>query len=421
MSRFYFLLLEVEDSRTMFSSPASPPGDYSSKLLISHKPISTVPQQLDILTPNVPIKNPKKAGGKPYPASLPPSKVVKGLIPSAVYLAGGEYGVVFKDIVSMVSSSKYESLLNLLSNRVGDDIVPSVGSHVVVKIAKQDKYEKYVEFVHRMTREVKMHVHISRSVGKHPCTGQILIGHEIVPQLYFSGTYKNFHFTIMRLANGEPLEKYIKKFKAVPPVIRTNIEHAILTLWFAAGVVHADLHFGNIIVNKASGQVYIIDFGFAVLLPPHLMRAMENQMKKNSNAASAWYGSGVQPYLNAIYHKYPWYNPNGKALKVLANRHAIMSFGEGLPRREFPNASGRWMSATRAAMEALTASLSPVAVIDKATRSCSSASGLTQSPLSDLKRPLRPLRKRRQQFVIENSPALAPRRSRRVRAKRSQR
>ena len=46
-----------------------------------------------------------------------------------------------------------------------------------------------------------------------------------------------------------------------------TIEKAFLSMWFQ-GVIHTDLHGGNLLVNPSTGQVSIIDFGRAMQLKP---------------------------------------------------------------------------------------------------------------------------------------------------------
>lgn len=61
-----------------------------------------------------------------------------------------------------------------------------------------------------------------------------------------------------------------------------HLEEAIFSLW-AAGVVHADLHKGNVLYTP--NRAVIIDFGFAVQLPPTMHQRLVRNMCVNPDTA----------------------------------------------------------------------------------------------------------------------------------------
>lgn len=103
--------------------------------------------------------------------------------------------------------------------------------------------------------------HIRRTPPYRPSCrrGRSLVPALHIPILYAHGLYGDQYVLIMEFIPGKSLASIEKPTQPM----KRMFEQAVLSIW-AAGVVHADLHFNNVIIQP--GRVVIIDFGMAVLL-----------------------------------------------------------------------------------------------------------------------------------------------------------
>jgi hypothetical protein len=346
--------------------------------LVSHAPQNAAPGTPAIRLPQVAVTS-RNRGRSTANRRVTPFRLLER-VPLARRFGAGAYGEVFLvKKISEIDSQSLNELRRELKNRVGDDEPPPPGADVVIKISKRfvQEQEQFVDFASRMITEVLMHVHVHRAVGRHPCRPEIeLRGASITPRVFFSGTYGDgeTHVTVMELAPGETLAKYVSKYGSVPRLIQDNIENAVLTLWFAAGIIHADLHFGNVMVNERTGEVKIIDFGFAVMLPEEEMDRLKRAMQTTGKSTNAWNTSSVQPYVSAVHRNFDFYNPNGKALKVLFDKRAVM---EHDLKRQYDKKA--WASGLARAHRALQ---SPIDVLARADMTCSTTTN-TVAPRPD--------------------------------------
>lgn len=94
---------------------------------------------------------------------------------------------------------------------------------------------------------------------------------EHIPLLYASIPLRGRHVLIM---------EYVRP---AGRLTLHGLERAVLSIW-GAGVVHADLHKGNIVVDSSS-SVKIIDFGFAVILPAKLRGKVRQRLCTDPDTA----------------------------------------------------------------------------------------------------------------------------------------
>lgn len=110
------------------------------------------------------------------------------------------------------------------------------------------------------------------------CLPRELVPAAIAPTLYCAGTFGDNYVIVMEfIRNSRTLAK-------VPMTqhIAENFEAAVLAMW-SAGIVHADLHFNNVMVNR-EGDVRIIDFGFATRMPEGLHRKIMQKICEPDDA-----------------------------------------------------------------------------------------------------------------------------------------
>ena len=198
----------------------------------------------------------------------------------------------------------------------------------VLEIGSRDAYNH----CHLMTSPA-MHIPLSPKSSGMVC----LKPSDHIPEFYFAGSNKEYgvYVTVMGVADGTALHMNTN-MKTVDPLLLAKIERAVLTL-AAAGIEHADLHPGNIMVSSSNAKVTIIDFGLSVMLPGSyqdkaralISQAVSTLLKTGSwseNVSNAiWYNknNGLLRYVNTYMskHGYTWYNPSGKFL-LYARMHA---------------------------------------------------------------------------------------------------
>jgi tRNA A-37 threonylcarbamoyl transferase component Bud32 len=218
--------------------------------------------------------------------------------------AAGAYGQIFDVPITSAVLTELKRM-----QHVGVDVVfvgmPALGSRVAIKV-QINKHEKYSTILEEWTHEATVHKRMHEKLA------------DIVPKLYMAYAHPEYpmHITVMERVDGKPL-------KDVPMTndLYDRVEKAVMRMW-KAGIAHGDLHDGNMLV-RANGSVIIIDFGMSENLPENIVRKVE----QSSGSKEAW--GHVRPHVDAIKtaKRYPWYNPNGKFLKVARLRavHAEMS------------------------------------------------------------------------------------------------
>lgn len=234
-------------------------------------------------------------------------------------------------------------------------------SAVVVKIeAFNYDRERYPRYLARVARETSVHSYLS---NPSTCTTLRVHGRstrfctaDVVPPFYFAGTVaeKPYWVTFMGLVDGVELSDtmrgpglargWTQKVSRTDPTLKyyfhprygsqierpqeyvrptekmfRSIEKAVATL-YVNGVVHGDLHHGNIMVSPR-GRVTILDFGFATMIPPDLLPGVRSAVS-DGDVDGAWYKTGLGEYVDWVLKTrgFEWYNPNAKVLRNLWSR-----------------------------------------------------------------------------------------------------
>ena len=248
-------------------------------------------------------------------------------------LGAGEYGTVY--LVKMTNELFWE--LSSIYQHGGGKIItqfPPVSTPVVIKIAKQgsgsdsDFYKENVKegLVHK-----RLYVAPCLQIGTKP-----LCVSKYVPKFYMScviGKPRNLRaVTVMDSAGNTDLDKYVRG-KSIPVELFVEIERAICSMWLA-GYIHGDLHRANIMLDTRTNAVKIIDFGFALKLPPPFVavlgRRIYNKIARGDldSLGDIWTQKPIDGkrrlinYTNGVMKAkgYPWYNPDYKILRTLWNQ-----------------------------------------------------------------------------------------------------
>lgn len=183
--------------------------------------------------------------------------------------AKGAYGRLF---IAKFSPGYDTAPLLGLNNIVGDPGTIPKGKTLALKIQKI----RNVMDIRNCEREARIQLHVN---NKAPT---------VSPRLYVSGYSKRYaaQITIMEGIDGRPMARA----NAISAKQFLALEANVIRLW-VAGVVHADLHTNNIIIDS-SGNPRIIDYGRAIVLPENLRprkpidaskRAFQNQLQAYTN------------------------------------------------------------------------------------------------------------------------------------------
>jgi serine/threonine protein kinase len=200
-------------------------------------------------------------------ASDGPGAAFAAMKPDLVKQANGAYGQVF---VYRATPRVREALrvLRASAESFGNFVPgarPGGGGLVAVKLEPIAFMAPGAEhgLLRDKVREHVIHAYLSNSECRTAPDGARWCARDVVPQLYWAGQLEslNFMITVMEGIDGESI------YRMEPTKNLANqLEQATHALW-AFGVVHQDLHAGNVVVERATGKLKILDFGRAMYAP----------------------------------------------------------------------------------------------------------------------------------------------------------
>lgn len=257
-----------------------------------------------------------------------------GFLPWVGKLLGeGAYGAVFG--LTFQGEAKRRLLACLKSmTHVTLGSVPTQGQRIAVKFIIQGKKRTRKEWVQECYREacVLQYLHQSGCMSPHAFTKPVCAS-DHVPPLFFSGMLlHNMYVMVMGWAQGKPLADVIEKqhYKLTAEQY-VAIERAVASMWLN-GIVHADLHDRNLLVDSKTKQVTIIDTGFAQAVPIFLRVPMRDKLLQlvkdggrtlgdvfTSDTKSPYYVRNLQPAVNRMVKHtkghVPYYNNDATFLR----------------------------------------------------------------------------------------------------------
>lgn len=240
----------------------------------------------------------------------------------ATYESRGAFGQIFKvrssrvptfqAIVTDIIHGRYPGFPHVTDiiqsrSRMRNDLAVKIQvSHEAhVKEFNLDRYNKERA---RWIKEVEIMSSLPRSV---------------VPKVYAAFTSGLFHITVMEFVEGHTVDQVMRN-----PVgygfelsILKKIEsqmHSILWLLWKRGLVHMDLHGGNVLI-KPNGKLVVIDFGEAATLPPRLRPRIKVPLAWN---AHKYWKKHLEPEIDSFVHLKgrDRYIPNGKLISMLRQK-----------------------------------------------------------------------------------------------------
>jgi serine/threonine protein kinase len=249
-------------------------------------------------------------------------------------LGAGVYGTVY--LVRMTNEIFWE-LASLFQYGGGKILTryPDVPSLVVIKITKQQSGTSDSAFYQENVRENLVHKRLYTAQCLQVGTKPLCIS-KYVPKFFMSciiGKPRNLRsLTVMDPAGNTDLDKFVRG-KSIPVALFIEIERAICAMWLT-GYIHGDLHRANIMLDTNTMAVKIIDFGFALKLPPPFVailgRRIYNKIARGDmdSLGDIWTQKPVDGkrrlvnYTNGVMKSrgFPWYNPDYKILRTLWNQ-----------------------------------------------------------------------------------------------------
>ncbi|AGE50644.1 PBCV-specific basic adaptor domain-containing protein [Paramecium bursaria Chlorella virus CVA-1] len=250
-------------------------------------------------------------------------------------IGGGVYGTAY---LIKITPSVINGLQEGLAYGGGRIVttMPRVGEQVVIKIARQSK-NRDAEFYQENIRENIVHKRMSTAQCRPvPRASKPICVSKYVPPFKLSfidgAPGRHESVTVMGLAGDMSLNKFVKG-KSIPATFYVDVERAICSMWLD-GYLHGDLHRENIMIDTRNNKVHIIDFGFALKMPPAfvdvLARRISNMVSRGKfqTLGDIWTEKPVDGKLRLINYSdrvmkgrgFPWYNPDYKILRSLWNQ-----------------------------------------------------------------------------------------------------
>jgi len=146
----------------------------------------------------------------------------------------------------------------------------------------------------------------------------------VAPPVFFSGTIANaYHVICMAHVEGVSLWSLTKR-GVVSNKVFNAMESAVKTM-LRNGVVHSDLHNMNVMVEKGTERVKILDFGFATIMPPLLKREVVAVLNRGGTVEQAFEETGLLNMINRVKMDFTYYHSNMKMIKNLRRRRNLTS------------------------------------------------------------------------------------------------
>ena len=166
-------------------------------------------------------------------------------MPKSKLLAQGSYGCVYYPGYSCTNKTKYTKYVSKLSR---DDKPTQVEYNMGQVVMKIPNYNKRFIVIEKKCKIKKI--------------DDIKEGCEFIQKR----DYPSYVLLYSRYLKSEELatvlsEKMISYYKLIQ--ITHTVYNRISEL-YSVGIIHMDLHFGNVLVSKKNGRIFVIDFGLAL-------------------------------------------------------------------------------------------------------------------------------------------------------------
>lgn len=171
--------------------------------------------------------------------------------------------------------------------------LPKIGSQVAIKLVsprgkRSDKplaTAARAQFLENNMREAVIQGELATSKCK-MFGGRRFCAAKYVPKVYFAGWSPTMgaFVTVMEKVEGTSL-KSMESRREFPRQAYQRLEEAVISLWLN-GILHNDLHVGNVLYDRKTGRVTIIDFGAAVYVYGH--RSLQHLIPRMRSFVRLW-------------------------------------------------------------------------------------------------------------------------------------
>lgn len=236
----------------------------------------------------------------------------KSKLPKRNFLDKGAYGEAY---VSKATSNVKKYIESIVQIPGTDKMVEN--QEIVIKAQTVERQNG--DDIKRFIREAYIHARLRQSGTVELC-GRSVSAKDYVPEFYGAGLYyddQNQHYFLifMERIPGKTLHEYKSspeaQIKGNAMQLYLHVERAACSLW-VQGIVHADFHGGNVLVNSTPHglQVKIIDFGFAIYLPGNMGETVKNALTEGIKGGATSLaeifghdgriGLGINKYTNKV-------------------------------------------------------------------------------------------------------------------------
>ena len=258
------------------------------------------------------------------PATAVAKSALQTLTAGGKPLGRGSYGTVYEITLDVRNRKLLADLKKSLSNML--EFAPYGGkSQLVLKVERLDTYRPLtVGRRRRLVGESYIQQFVNDNRGLVTREKSQLV---VSPRVYFSGTIANsFNVICMSKVIGKPLADIIRDRRVVSAYLYSALEAAIVTM-LRNGVVHSDLHTSNVFVSGSgrSLRVYILDFGFASIVPQAMKKKIANVLDRGGSVHDVFEQTGLANAVNASKRDFEYYHANNKLLTYVKKRQMPVS------------------------------------------------------------------------------------------------
>ena len=219
-------------------------------------------------------------------------------------LGHGGYGTVYSARVTQGTQDALRDIRDALRSVVRGRL-PPVGATVAIKIVVREEWEPLDRFVKDSLREAAIHSWLlDRPATRVPGCSLRLLARDHLPRLYFAGLLdadRGVFVAVMERIDGKTM---LVDRITVDKYLATEV--AASALW-TAGVMHGDLHDGNVMWDPRRKRAVIIDLGRATMLPAQhtatVRRELGQAIAQGLSTLGALFtgrAARVQQYVNRV-------------------------------------------------------------------------------------------------------------------------
>lgn len=120
-------------------------------------------------------------------------------------------------------------------------------------------------FVNEIAREARTYEMLDKRLCQYE---RYRFPHLLTPLSSVKIENETYYFLVTEWIDGEPLETFLRSSMCVPTSLLTlvyymNVVLDLMNILHQNGIVHDDLHLGNVMVHEDNNRISLVDFGWA--------------------------------------------------------------------------------------------------------------------------------------------------------------